>query len=213
MISNRILPILPAILLLAAVALFSAACQTAGYDNSPGVAVREIPPDQPGMVAGTGPESQDMIRVTDQMVRSILATPAVARARTTPRVVLLPVENNTRFPINKNIFLIRTKAMLNSRAAGRIKFLAREELDTVQAERDMKRSGELAGNPDRMARAPFGADYFLKGQLDGMGQASAGATSDYILYTFKLIDAETSEEVWEDFAEIKKQGLDDVVYR
>ena len=38
-------------------------------------------------------------------------------------------------------------------------------------------------------------------------------TSDYVLYTFQLIDARTSVIVWEDFAEIKKQGLEDAAYR
>jgi hypothetical protein len=34
-----------------------------------------------------------------------------------------------------------------------------------------------------------------------------------VLYTFQLIDARTSAIVWEDLAEIKKQGLDDAAYR
>ena len=41
---------------------------------------------------------------------------------------------------------------------------------------------------------------------------SAG-TSDYILYDFHLTDARTSAIVWEDSAEIKKQGLEDAAYR
>ena len=37
--------------------------------------------------------------------------------------------------------------------------------------------------------------------------------SDYILYSFELVDARTSAIVWQDFAEIKKQGLEDASYR
>jgi PBP1b-binding outer membrane lipoprotein LpoB len=37
--------------------------------------------------------------------------------------------------------------------------------------------------------------------------------SDYVLYSFQLIDARTTEIVWEDLAEIKKQGLEDAAYR
>ena len=40
----------------------------------------------------------------------------------------------------------------------------------------------------------------------------AGA-SDYVLYTFQLIDPNNSDIVWEGFHEIKKQGKDDVTYR
>jgi hypothetical protein len=34
-----------------------------------------------------------------------------------------------------------------------------------------------------------------------------------VLYDFQLIDARTSALVWEDSAEIKKQGLEDAAYR
>src|SRR2546426_436351 len=37
--------------------------------------------------------------------------------------------------------------------------------------------------------------------------------SDYVLYSFELVDARTSAIVWQDFAEIKKQGLEDAAYR
>mgnify|MGYP000281699137 CR=1 FL=1 len=43
--------------------------------------------------------------------------------------------------------------------------------------------------------------------------STAAGTSDYILYAFQLIDARTSAIVWEDNAEIKKQGLEDAAYR
>jgi PBP1b-binding outer membrane lipoprotein LpoB len=56
-------------------------------------------------------------------------------------------------------------------------------------------------------------DYFLIGELIGLSQASSSGRSDYILYTFRLIDAETGLEGWENFDEIKKEGLEDAAYR
>ena len=58
-----------------------------------------------------------------------------------------------------------------------------------------------------------GADFFLTGKLQGMTTRTSKGTSDYILYAFQLIDARTSAIVWEDNAEIKKQGLEDAAYR
>jgi len=58
-----------------------------------------------------------------------------------------------------------------------------------------------------------GADYFLTGSLQGMSTRTDAGTSDYILYDFHLVDARTSAIVWEDSAEIKKQGLQDAAYR
>ena len=56
-------------------------------------------------------------------------------------------------------------------------------------------------------------DSFLTGTLQGMSTRTKAGTSDYILYNFHLIDARTSAIVWEDMAEIKKQGLEDAAYR
>ena len=46
-----------------------------------------------------------------------------------------------------------------------------------------------------------------------MTTRTKAGTSDYILYSFQLIDPRTTEIVWEDSAEIKKQGLEDAAYR
>ena len=53
----------------------------------------------------------------------------------------------------------------------------------------------------------------LTGTLQGLSTRTTKGTSDYILYAFQLIDVRTSAIVWEDSAEIKKQGLEDAAYR
>jgi hypothetical protein len=58
-----------------------------------------------------------------------------------------------------------------------------------------------------------GADFLLTGRLEGLTTKTAAGTSDYLLYTFQLVDARTSDIIWEDKAEIKKQGLEDAAYR
>ena len=55
--------------------------------------------------------------------------------------------------------------------------------------------------------------YFLTGVLQSISTRTSAGISDYVLYSFRLIDTRTSEIVWEDSAEIKKQGLEDAVYR
>jgi PBP1b-binding outer membrane lipoprotein LpoB len=169
--------------------------------------------DERGFVAGTGVESQDLVAVTDKMARSILAIPQIAGASTAPRVVLNPVTNDTRFPINKSLFLDRIRAMLNSQARGKVVFLAREQMEALERERQMKIAGQVTSTSDPNVVEFRGADYFLTGKLSGLSTRTRAGTSDYILYSFQLIDARTSDIVWEDFAEIKKQGLEDAAYR
>jgi hypothetical protein len=200
-------------LMAAAAAAVLAGCASSGVQNPSGVPVTEMRPDERGFVAGTGVESQDMVAVTDKMSRSILGIPQIANARGTPRIVLDPVKNETRFPINKDIFLTRIRTQLNSKAAGKVLFLARDRMATLEHERDLKQSGQVTASADPHVVEFKGADFFLTGTLQGMSTRTSAGTSDYILYAFQLIDARTSDIIWEDSAEIKKQGLEDAAYR
>ena len=189
-----------------------AGCAT-GVQNPSGVSVTEMRPDERGFVAGTGVESQDLVRVADKMSRGILGIPQVTRAQGTPRIVLDPVVNETRFPINKDIFLTRIRAQLNSQAAGKVLFLARDKMSALERERDLKRSGQVTTGSDPNVVEFKGADFFLTGKLSSLTTRTTKGVSDYVLYTFQLIDARTSDIIWEGFEEIKKQGLEDAAYR
>ena len=198
---------------LAAASAFFTGCASQGVKNPSGVPVTEMNADERGFVAGTGVESQDLVSVTDKMARSILAIPEIARAQTTPRIALDPVVNETRFPINKDIFNDRLRIELNKHSLGKVRFLARDRMKTLEHERELKQTGQVTASADPNVTEFRGADYFLTGKLSGMTTRTSAGTSDYILYSFQLIDARTSEIVWEDSSEIKKQGLEDAAYR
>ncbi|MCX6905771.1 MAG: penicillin-binding protein activator LpoB [Verrucomicrobia bacterium] len=189
-----------------------AGCAT-GVKNPSGTPVTEMRPDEKGFVAGTGVESTDLVRVTDKMARGILGCAQIAHAPAAPWIVLDPVVNETRFPINKNIFLDRIRGQLISKAQGKARFVARERLAVLERERQMKQAGQLTSTSDPTKVEFKGADFFLSGKLSGMSSSASGGISDYILYSFQLIDARTSEIVWEGSDEIKKQGVADAVYR
>lgn len=188
-------------------------CATSGVRQPAGVPPTVMRPDESGFVAGTGIESQDLVIVTDKMARSVLGIPEIARAQARPYIVLEPVTNNTRFPINKDIFLTRIRTQLNSKATGQVSFLDREMMKTLERERALKQSGQVTASADPNVVEFRGADYFLTGKLDGLTTRTSAGTSDYVLYSFRLTNARTSEIVWEDSAEIKKQGLEDAAYR
>lgn len=190
-----------------------AGCATSGVKNPSGVPVTRMNADEQGFVAGTGVESQDLVAVTDKMSRSILSIPQIANAPTPPIIVLDPVENKTRFPINKDIFLTRIRSDLNKKSLGKVTFLARDRMAALEKERNLKREGAVTASSDPGKQEFLGANYFLTGSLEGLSTRTKAGTSDYILYAFQLIDARTSAIVWEDNAEIKKQGLEDAAYR
>jgi hypothetical protein len=169
--------------------------------------------DEQGFVAGTGVESQDLVGVTDKMVRSILGIPQIANATTPPIIVLDPVENQTRFPINKDLFNNRIRSELIKKSGGKVTFLARERMAALEKERNLKREGAVTASSDANVQEFKGADYFLTGTLGGLSTRTKAGTSDYVFYEFQLVDARTSAIVWGDNAEIKKQGLEDAAYR
>jgi|SRR5882724_5564351 len=193
--------------------LLVAGCASQGVQNPSGVPVAQMKPDEQGFVAGTGIESQDLVAVTDKMARSILAVPQIARAQTTPRIVIDPVKNETRFPINKDLFTDKIRIQLNTQATGRVSFLARDRMAALEHERALKQGGQVTASSDPNAVEFKGADFFLTGKLQGLTTRTSQGTSDYVLYSFQLIDARTSDIIWEDSAEIKKQGLEDAAYR
>jgi len=193
--------------------LFIAGCASQGVQNPSGVPVTEMKADERGFVAGTGIESQDLVAVTDKMARSILGIPEIANAKGIPRIALDPVVNDTRFALNKDLFNDRIRIELNKHSNGKVRFLARDRMKTLEHERDLKQQGAVTASADPSVVEFKGADYFLTGKLGGMSGRTSQGVSDYVLYSFQLIDARTSEIVWEDSAEIKKQGLEDAAYR
>jgi PBP1b-binding outer membrane lipoprotein LpoB len=196
----------------AAIVLVSG-CASQGVRNPSGAPVTEMRADERGFVAGTGIESQDIVVVADKMAREILSTPEIANAKGVPRIVLLPVKNETRFPINKEIFLEKIMSLLNEKSAGKVRFLARDRITELEKERDLKQQGLVTSNTDPKVNQFKGADFMLTGTLMGTTTRTAAGTSDYVLYSFKLIDPNTSDIVCQKSHEIKKQGLEDAVYR
>lgn len=190
-----------------------AGCASRGVKNPSGVAVTRMNADEQGFVAGTGVESQDLVAVTDKMARSILGIPQIAAATTPPIIVLDPVENKTRFPIDRELFLTRLRSELVKKSGGKVQFLARERMAALEKERNLKREGAVTASSDPGKQEFKGADYVLTGTLSGLSTRTAAGTSDYVFYEFQLIDNRTSVIVWGDNAEVKKQGLEDAAYR
>jgi penicillin-binding protein activator len=193
--------------------LLVAGCASTGVRNPSGVPVTERRADERGRVAGTGIESQDLVAVTDKMARGIMGVPQITQFQGIPRIVLLPVNNDTRFPINREIFLTRIRAQLNQHAQGRLSFLARDQMAALERERELKQTGQVTASSDPGVVEFRGADYFLTGKLQSLTTRTSQGVSDYVLYSFQLIDARTSDIIWEGMSEIKKEGLEDAVYR
>jgi PBP1b-binding outer membrane lipoprotein LpoB len=193
-----------------------AGCST--LDNTAGTKViyQDVGVSSAG-VAGIGVESQDVVSMTDRMMRDILATPAISGRSTPARIIIDSsyFSNDSSSRINKNLITDRLRVELNRAAAGRLIFVARHYNDMVTKERELKRSGETDSGTIRSTKAQAGGDFRLGGRIASHDAASptSGMVSRYHLITFELIDLEYGSIAWSGLFEFKKEAQDDVVYR
>ena len=192
-------------------------CQSTSIDNSAGRATKYEDTRSVGKVAGVGVESQDIVSVTDQMMRDILSNQVVAARPTPPRIIIdgeyFVNESSSR--VNKNMLTDRLRIQLARAANGRLIFVGREYAGMIEKERDLKRAGVVDGGTIRTTQATAGADYRMVGRitsLDALDQSSQ-EKSRYHQISFELIDLELGTVVWSGMYEFQKSSQDDVVYR
>ena len=178
---------------------------------------KRVDPDKDDDIGGTGIDSADVRTMADSMARSLLNTPALF-ANGTPRVVIKDVANNTRFQIDRSLLVRKLRTQLQQNAQGKIIFLSREDMDSVLAEREAKRSGAVGVTTDPATGEPklgtvAGTDFFLTGTISGISKTSGKDASDYITASFRLVNAETTELVWENDYDVKKTGASGIIYR
>lgn len=195
------------IVLLIVLCVFYSGCATGSYSISHSTTIL---PDSDDGLGGTGIEATDIRTVARKMAVSILNIPEIMYASGMPRIALLPVDNSTRFIINKDIFTKKIRIELNKNATGKVRFLARKRIKDIMKEREAKREGLFTASKNKNL---LGVDFYLTGELTGLSKATRGHRSDYILMAFQLIDAETSDIIWEDAYEIKRVGISGVAYQ
>ena len=209
------MPSKDAIVMFAVGTLLLGACQSP-VDNAAGRPTVYQDVGSPGMVQGVGIESQDIVGMTDQMMRDMLANPMLASA-TPPRVILdrEHFSNESSQRINKGLIVDRLRIGLQRAANGRMVFVSREHADMVARERELKRAGYVDTATTGLTRAQAGADYRLAGRISTLDarERGSGAAQRYNQIVFEMIDLESGVIVWTDLYEFSKAGQDDVVYR
>jgi PBP1b-binding outer membrane lipoprotein LpoB len=201
-----------------ALAAALAGCQTQTVNNSAGKAsIYADPQSVTYGSAGLGIESQDIVGATDQMMRDMLANPALAGQAKPPRVIIdaeyFVNESTTR--INMNSITDRLRVNLNRAANGRMVFVGRQNIAMVEKERELKREGKVDGGTIRSTKATAGADYRMAGRISSLDSMSSrtGEASRYTQIVFEMLDLELGTVVWSGIYEFKKSGQDDVIYR
>jgi PBP1b-binding outer membrane lipoprotein LpoB len=195
-----------------------AACSTTP-PHAGGMATININPGLAGPVQGLGVEGQDIVSMSDQMVRDMLSSPrlVVTTQGRAPRVIVDAqyFANDSTQPLNRNIITDRLRVSLNRASLGRMTFIGRQYAGAVQVERELKRTGVTDMGTVGMAKATLGSDFRLGGRINSLDQRSSrtGLMQRYTQITFEMFDVETGEIVWSGMYEFARAAADDVMYR
>ena len=157
--------------------------------------------DDSGGTDDLGLGSQDFRTITERMASSLAGLWAIANAESPPRIAFLEVENRSSDVIDTKMFLEKTRTLLLSNSGGRYRFLDRDNVDAIMLEREAKRAGIVTSSGSGNLG---GADFFLTGSISSIDQVVGSQRTTYMRFAFRLVDAETSDIVWEDEYEMKK---------
>lgn len=182
----------PALLASCALLLVMSACTSVTKQGK----TKILDVSQEDTLGGTGTSSADIRAMAERMARDISAiewenypeTPGVLGGGPAKkvRIALTHIENETRFPINPNVIKDRLLADLVEFSQGtRIQYTE----NPVDA-----------------------GDYRLSARITALSKGSSEGVSDYLLYSFKLVDR-AHTVVWMKTYETKKQGNVGVMYR
>lgn len=182
-----------------------------------GAAARYEDPTSQGQVRGVGLESQDIVAVSDEMVRDIVGDAEIMRKEKAPRIIMDAeyFKNESTQRINKNLIVDRLRVALQRASRGRLVFVSRESAAMVAAERDLKRDGVVDVGTTGLTKAQAGGDYRLVGRISSLDSrsSSTGTVERYTQLSFELIDLESGVSQWANQYELKKSGRDDAIYR
>jgi hypothetical protein len=157
-------------------------------DDAPGKETIYEDTATPGSIQGIGIESQDIVSMTDRMMREILSVPQIAGRDKPPLVAIddKKFENRSASRLDKKLIVNRLRVELNRKAQGRMYFVTPERAD---------------------------ADFSLNGSIASLDtKAQTGMTGRYHQITFELVD-NMGLIVWSGMYEFRKSAQDDVIYR
>ena len=211
-LSGRAARVAQALLLVTA-----AACQSGGGGGGSYVAPKTVDATVTlAGVSGVGIESQDLIPMSDKMVRDLLADPTFGNASTPPRVIIddTRFKNESNQPMNLALIVDRLRIELQRASRGKMQFVSRQNVDLVEKEKQLKASGRVDAGSSSTRRAIAGADYMLIGKIavQSSTDRSSGMRANFYQITFEMLDLNNSLTVWSNYYDVKKAGADDKIY-
>ncbi len=145
----------------------------------------------------------DLQLIAKKMVNSMVATPSITNLETKPIVIVGKIENRTSEHIDTAS--LAEKVRTNLVQTGRFRFLAKEARQEIAEEYEYQQSGYVDPSKAKGPGQQTSADYLMTGGISSIIQQVGKDKLVYYKVTFNLTSIKTSEIVWTDEKEIRKQ--------
>ncbi len=189
---------------------FLVATMFAGCDNGPVTHSQRVDPDSDDSVEGTGIGSADVEACASKWAPSIMKAVYQSDWEAAPTVAMLPAENRTSQQFDGKLITNTMMTKLLSTCQGKLRFVTRDRMSDILAERERKRQGVVSSGQKKALK---GIDYYITLSISSLTAQRGGDQSNFVLMTAQMVDMESSEVIWQDDYKFKKVGSRDVMYQ
>lgn len=161
-------------------------------------------------VEGLGINSTDIIAASNKWVPKIVETVWENDWAEAPFVAMLPVDNRSTQQFDGKLVTNKIRTQLLNSSKGKLRFVSRDNMDAILAERERKREGVVSSSAKKAIK---GINYYITLSISSNTQRSGADASNYMLLTAEMTDMETGEIVWTDDYDFKKVGKANVTSR
>ncbi|MFN3696687.1 MAG: penicillin-binding protein activator LpoB [Pseudobdellovibrio sp.] len=145
----------------------------------------------------------DMQVIVKSLTESMMSIPAIANAKTPPKLMFTKIQNKTSDHVDTMsiIDMFRVEMM----QTGKVTFINKEAREDVADEYNYQNSGMVSAETKKSAGGQIGADYIVDGRLDSITQTVDKDKTVYYKLTLILTNLKTNEMVWTNHKQIRKK--------
>ena len=145
----------------------------------------------------------DMQVIVKSLTESMMSIPAVANAKTPPKLMFTKIQNKTSDHVDTMsiIDMFRVEMM----QTGKVTFINKEAREDVADEYNYQNSGMVSAETKKSAGGQIGSDYIVDGRLDSITQTVDKDKTVYYKLTLILTNLKTNEMIWTNHKEIRKK--------
>ncbi|MNJ93463.1 hypothetical protein D3C87_111450 [compost metagenome] len=144
----------------------------------------------------------DMQKAVADLVASLLAHPAIAKAKAEPVVIVTGLQNKTSEHIDTQSIMDMVRVELMK--SGKVAFIDKEARQDIADEYNYQNSGMVSGNTKKGPGGQVGADFMINGRMDSIVQEVGKDKSVYYKLTLNMTNIKTSMIQWSDQKQIRK---------